>query len=781
MLISYKWLKEYIEGELPSPEKVSEVLNTRSFEVESIEKKENDFILDVKITPNRAHDCACHVGVAKEIAINCDLKFKDLNPSIKEKYFDTNFEAEVTDKRCLRYMLREIRNVEVGESHSDLKNKMESLGEKSINNVVDITNIVLFELGQPMHAFDRDKLSGEKISARTSQIGESMTTLDNNFVEFDDDTCVIADTEPLAVAGIKGGKKAEVDFKTKNLILESANFSAGDIRKISNKIGIETESSKRYENRITPTLTEIAINRATELLLKYGGPNVEVSNVVDIYPRKPKHKYTVGLKFENVEKVLGVSIDRETVEIILNKLEIPFEKLKTKEKVVGFIKTLEGKPYKHGASISFDAPDEFDCSSLTSYVYSKFGVQIPRISVDQYFYSKPISKEELEAGDLIFSNTGVDDHNIFHFESKEFIPGTKFEAGIDHVGIYLGEGKIIHATNSKNKAVTIEDLESSDRFQNTTAYSRPIEKDEERYVLEIPDLRLDLRKEIDIIEEIGRIYGYENIESKPIEGLTPVKNSNQEAFAILKIKSVLQELGFSEVYTSSFDNKGDVKIMKALAKDKNYLRTSLINGINNSLTMGHYNADLIAIDRVQIFEIGKVFSSGVETLVLGLGVKNKNSKKPKVNEILTDTLVKLGEKLGVKFEFAVKDGQEFAQIDLTNLIDQIKIDEDINIDFDSTRKFQALSQYPFMSRDISVWIPTGNGDEKTIFEIVEKYAGELLKTKSLFDIFEKDGRTSYAIRVVFQSNEKTLTDEEVSVIMNKIYEDLKSKEGFEIR
>ena len=107
--------------------------------------------------------------------------------------------------------------------------------------------------------------------------------------------------------------------------------------------------------------------------------------------------------------------------------------------------------------------------------------------------------------------------------------------------------------------------------------------------------------------------------------------------------------------------------------------------------------------------------------------------------------------------------------------------DEIKLDFDNTVQFKTLSPYPFMTRDISVWIPNGKGDQETIFEIVEKYAGDLLRTKRLFDVYEKEGRTSYAVRVVFQSNEKTLNDEEIGGIMDKVYEELKAKEGFEIR
>jgi phenylalanyl-tRNA synthetase beta subunit len=805
MLVSYNWLKEYLGGEVPEPEKIAEVLSAKSFEVESIEKKpadvssgvaKDDFIFDIDVLPNRSHDCLCHTGIAKEIAINFDLDFKYPSPEKTEGGFETNFDVNIEDKNCKRYMLREIKNIEVGESPKGLKDKLESIGEKSINNVVDITNIVMFELGQPMHAFDKDKLEGEKINIRLSKDGEKITTLDKKEVEFEDGTLLIADSEPLAIAGIKGGNKAEVDSNTTNLILESANFVASYIRKSSNKTNIKTDSSKRFENDITPELAETAIHRATELLIKYGGDKVEVSNIVNVYPRPLKGKYKVGLTTEKIEKILGVKISEKEIEEILNKLGIDFKKVNPKKEAVELIKTFEGVPYKYGASVSFDSPESFDCSSLISFTYSQNGFQIPRMAIDQFVFGKEIAKNDLEPGDLVFANQhivnsesqkkfeGTDLEKMIeseHLVSKEFLPGTKIEKALDHNGMYLGDGKIIHCTSIDNKGVIIEDLESSEHFKDVIGYRRIIEKDDERYVLEVPDLRIDLRKEIDIIEEIGRIYGYDKIDPKPLDFKTEIKE-NKEHKSILKIKSELQKLGFSEVVTYSFNKKGDLRAIKALASDKQYLRKSLEKGMLGSLDLNHYNADLIGVDTIKIFEIGKIYpkgepadtDSGVvkEKLVLGLAVRNKNFKKPKTGEIISDTLEKIG------FKVDVKEMDEFAQVELD--VDNLD-SSGSEIDFDNTVQVEKLSSFPFVSRDISVWIPDGEGDENTIFEIVENHAGELLKNKRLMDEFPKEERTSYSVRVVFQSDEKTLTDDEIGKIMDAVYKDLGSKEGFEIR
>jgi phenylalanyl-tRNA synthetase beta subunit len=779
MVFSYNWLKEYLEVKrekgkgksFPSPEEVAKVLNEKAFEVESVEKQGDDYLLDIDVLPNRAHDCLCHTGIAKEIAINFDLKFKYPLAEDKGADFDTDFSAEITDDRCLRYMLREVRNVEVGPSPKELQEKMEILGEKSINNVVDITNIILFELNQPMHAFDKDKLDGKTISARTSKEGEEMTTLDGNPVQFDNDTCVIADEKsPVAIAGIKGGNKAEVMEGTSNLILESANFSAPKIRQSSQKIDIATESSKRYENGITPELTEIAMNRATELLLKYGGDKVEVSNVVDIYPRQASPYYT-GVSVEEVNRLLGLELSEKEISKTLDKLGFEYKYLNTKEFVLKEIKKHLGKPHNTFPSLTYDAPRSFDCTTLTAYVYAHGGKSIPRLTIDQLFFGNEITEEELQPGDLIFSNR---EEGEVRYDTVSFLPGLKFEEGVDHVGMYMGDDGVIHTSRYKGGVVE-EKLSECENFKKIVGYRRFVDKDEMRFAIRVPDIRLDLRNEADIIEEIGRIYGYEKIQPKPIEGLEKVQNSNREASAIMKIKSELQKIGFSEVQTYSFVEEGDLRAVKALASDKQYLRTSISQSFEKTLEKADYFKDLLGIDNAKVFEIGKVYPKGEEQLHLAIALNSKKKVKAKAIEDLNNTLKELG------IDEKLKENDNSLEFDLSKYIEKIDVKDEIKIDFDHETKFKNLSSYPFVARDISVWIPDGKGNEETIYEIVEKHADELLRKKRLLDVYPKDGRTSYAVRVVFQSQEKTLTDEEVGEIMEKVYKDLEAKEGFEIR
>jgi phenylalanyl-tRNA synthetase beta subunit len=776
MKVSFNWLKEYL-SDAGTPQEVADILNMHAFEVEGVEGD----IIDVDVLPNRAHDCLCHMGIAKEVVVNTGAKFSV--PEMKEAKvdFDTDFKVNIEDPKCRRYVLREIKNIEVKESPKELREKLESIGQKSINNVVDVTNFVMFELNQPMHTFDTSKVDGDTINIRLSNKGENLITLDNNEIELDGETLLIADNGPLAIAGIKGGKKAEVDGNTTSIILESANFAPVNIRKTSNKIGIATDSSKRFENEITPELALKATERATELILKYCSTgSTEVSNLVDEYPR-PASPYYTGVSVDEVNKLLGTDLSGKDVSEIFDKLGFEYEYLNTKEFVLEEIRKHLGKPHNTFPSLTYDAPREFDCSTLTAYVFAHGGLSIPRMSVDQLFFGREIEGSELEPGDLIFSNR-LNDKNI-KYETVEFLPGQKFPEGVDHVGMYMGDGKVIYSSKF-NDGVLEEDLSGSKAFPKIVGYRRLVDKDEMRFAVKIPDERLDLRNQNDLIEEIGRVYGYDNIKDEPILELEPDKeNTNAEYSAILAIKSKLQGLGFSEVFTSSFASKGDLKVTKPLAENKSYLRTSLEEGVRSALSQGIYNLDLLQQDRVKVYEIGKVFDNGEEKLVMGLGVANKAIKKPKTHELINEALESLG------MSDRVKEGDNFVEIDPESRIDlpageagNLESDSGgVEIVFNRDAKYETLSQYPHISRDVAVWIEDGKGGENDIYEIIERHAGDLMKNKRLFDVFSKDGKTSFAVRVVFLSNEKTLTDSEVDEVMDKIYKDLSEKKGFEIR
>ncbi|MBD3282142.1 MAG: phenylalanine--tRNA ligase subunit beta, partial [Candidatus Portnoybacteria bacterium] len=314
MNISYNWLKEYV-GSLPKPEKLADLLTMHSFEVEDVKKKGSDYILSIDILPNRAHDCLSYIGIAREVAALTDKKLQIPRIKLRESSMPTKDFVRVDIKEkslCLRYSARVITDIKVKDSPKWLKDKLQTMGQKSINNIVDATNYIMFEMGQPLHAFDFDKVSGKKIIVRKGKKGEKMTTLDNEVCRLDNDILVIADEKnPLALAGVKGGKKAEIGHNTKTIVLEAANFDISAIRKTNRKTNIETESSFRFGYGLDPDLTKEAINRVAGLIQEISGGKV-MKGTVDVYADKPRVK-KIKLNLEKINNILGVKITKREV------------------------------------------------------------------------------------------------------------------------------------------------------------------------------------------------------------------------------------------------------------------------------------------------------------------------------------------------------------------------------------------------------------------------------------------------------------------------------------
>lgn len=322
MKISYNWLQNYFEEKLPSPEEISQGIIFHSFEVEETDKIGNDTIFDIKILPDRAHDCLSHWGIAKEISMIFDLKIKEEVYKVFEPK-TTNLKIKIQDEKCLRYMGRIVRNIKIGESPDWLKEKLNAIGQKSINNIVDAANFVMFDLGQPIHSFDLDKLTSEKIIIRNGKVGEKLTTLDNKEVNLNESILIIADEkDPLVVAGIKGGTKAEVDNNTKNIVIEVANFNPTTTRKTAKQINILTDAVKRYENEISPELCTKAMDAISDLINKLAGGEVE--DVVDVYPKKVEQK-TVSVSIDYINKRLGSNFRKEEIESVWNKLNFKYK------------------------------------------------------------------------------------------------------------------------------------------------------------------------------------------------------------------------------------------------------------------------------------------------------------------------------------------------------------------------------------------------------------------------------------------------------------------------
>lgn len=233
-------------------------------------------------------------------------------------------------------------------------------------------------------------------------------------------------------------------------------------------------------------------------------------------------KYRIGLSLSEINRSLDINITEKEFIEILNKKEIGYKIIDPTKQLVASVKSVIGKPYKRGASVLHDSPDAFDCSSLVSWAAVEAGFSIPRVSIDQYVYSKRINQKDLRIGDLIFANTQEIVHTDGSYFSKvlerevkeeairtetlEFMPGTKVPEGVDHVGIYVGDNKVVHSS-SKNGGVREEDINTSRSFQNIIGYGRIINDEGERFIIEIPDNSPELRNREIFIKEVGKHFG----------------------------------------------------------------------------------------------------------------------------------------------------------------------------------------------------------------------------------------------------------------------------------
>lgn len=790
--VSYKTLSRYLDG-IPEPKKLSDIFLQYICEVEGTEVRGDDTIFEVKITPDRG-DMLSYLGIAREVAVYSGAKLKNVAPKAIEGRETTELSVEVREpKLCPRYIGRVVEGVDDRQSPEWLREALEASGQRSINAIVDVTNFVMLEIGQPMHAFDTAKLhhneNGEvKILVRKATASEKIETLDGRGVELPDTALVIADeVRPLAIAGVKGGAHAGIDAETESIVLEAAVFNPVSVRKTSKAVGITTDSSRRFEHHRAPELARVAMDRATELLLEIF-PNAHAGNIVDEYPRTAS-PYRVGLSPKDIEHLIGISYGPDDLSRDLDRLLFPYMRVaKGAEHIVAEAKALVGAPYFYGASVLFDAPRKFDCSGFVNYLYLGAGVRIPRMTVDQYVFGEEVPFDEMQPGDLIFSTEGG---SKVHHESIEWLKGTKVpEKGIDHVGVYVGDGMIAHASHNNKSVgpeggVLIEKLEGS-RFKTIVGVRRIKELAQERFLIAVPAGRFDLRIGVDIAEEVVRLMGYDKVPVVPLvrNGFSPKKNGIYDA--TLRACNALVPLGFSQIFTYVFRKQGKVEVLNPMAEGINFLRDNLAEGMADALVFNARNAPLIGVDEILMFEIGTVFSSvEKEAVHISLGASVTKSMKQAKKEAREQEILLLADQaleraLNKKISWH-KGGNVWECI--------LPATEDASVAYESlvaqkiSAPYRAISAYPFMLRDIALW-SNNKLSQDEILNIIRTQAGPLLVRDRLFDVFKKDfdgvSKTSYAFNLVFQSYDRTLSDVEVNEIMARIT-DVLSKQGLEVR
>lgn len=322
MRVPLEWLREFVDYPISTDDLILK-LTMVGLEVEGVEKMFEDTVLEVNVTPNRP-DCLSILGIAREVSalLNIPVRFPECG--VGEEDGPSVVDVTISDEDlCFRYAGRDIKGVAIGDSPDWMKRRIEKCGMRPINNVVDITNYVLLELGHPLHAFDLDTLKGGRIRVARSG-GRTMKTLDGTDRALPEDALLIWDGErPVAVAGVMGGAETEVKEKTKNIFLESAFFLPSSVRRTSRTLGLKTESSYRFERGTDIELLEKALDRAVSLMALHCGG--KISRKVDVYP-KAFRPVSIPVRYDRVNRILGTSVRREEMADIVERLGLRAEK-----------------------------------------------------------------------------------------------------------------------------------------------------------------------------------------------------------------------------------------------------------------------------------------------------------------------------------------------------------------------------------------------------------------------------------------------------------------------
>ncbi len=658
----------------------------------------NDYIYEIGLTPNRA-DATSHIGSARDLVAVINrfypekkLKLKLPNVSaFKLDSYDLPIEINIRKEgACGRYSGLCMANIEVKDSPQWLKDQLESVGLRSINNIVDVSNFIMMETGHPIHIFDYDKIEGHKVNIQTVSKGTKFVTLDEEERTLDEQDLMICDeVKPMCIAGVFGGLDSGVKEETTNIFIESAYFDAVYVRKTSKRHGLKTDASFRFERGADPNITVYALKRAALLIKEIAGGTI-ASSIHDVYPR-PIHDWVIDLRYSRLNKIVGQEIDREMVKSILTDLNI----------------------------------------SVLS----------------------------------------------------------------DSEGILK---------------------------------------------LEVPTYKVDVTREIDVIEEVLRVYGYnhirfdDQIRSSINYSYKPDRDRVQNIIAELLVSNGFNEIMNNSLTKSSyyegkedFDANASVRILNPLSSELNVLRQSLIFGGLESVrrNINHKNGN------IKFFEFGKhykiqnakevsVDKKYHESVHLGIFISGKEGNenwKYTIRDVdfydLKSTLTKLFVRFGIeiklmKVEEVREDsysyglnysykGKQIARLSkfANSLTTGMEIEQEVyylDIHFDNFlsilndfgTSYQGLPKFPSVRRDLALLVDkkVNYSDIETIVRKVDK---KLLKGVNLFDIYEgkgiASGKKSYAISLVFQDENRTLTDKIIDKVVKKMVYVLEKELGASLR
>jgi len=317
MKISLNWLRDYVQTPL-GPEQIAQTLSDLGFPCEGIDHLEDDTVIDLEITSNRG-DCLGHIAIARELAAatGSELKMPDVQLDQSDRDVAEFASVEIADPRlCPRYTARMVEAVKVGPSPAWMVKRLEAVGMRSVNNVVDATNYAMMETGQPPHAFDYAKIAAGRIVVRRARAGERIVSIDGTMCNLEPDMLVIADAKkPVAIAGVMGGLETEVSEATTTILLEDASFDPVSVRTTSRRLGLASEAAFRFERGVDIQMIDWASKRTCKLITQVAGGKV-IRGVVDVYPGKPTPKQ-VRLRLSRLKTLLGTEIPQQEVIRIL--------------------------------------------------------------------------------------------------------------------------------------------------------------------------------------------------------------------------------------------------------------------------------------------------------------------------------------------------------------------------------------------------------------------------------------------------------------------------------
>lgn len=638
----------------------------------------NDQVIEFEITPNRA-DCLSMIGMARETAATFEreLQIPEIKLACTDEEASTEASIDILDPDlCPRFTARVIKNVKIEPSPLWMQLRLMKAGMRPINNIVDISNYVMLEYGQPTHAYDLDTIAGKTIITRRAKAGEVIVTLDDVERKLDESYLVIADGDKaIGLAGIMGGDETEVKDHTQNILLEAANFNKTNIRESSKKLGLRSEASSRFEKGVDPELAAIASNRVCQLIEELGAGTV-VGGIIDLYKEKPEPR-KILVREQRVNQILGTQLDSTEIVDILKRLK--FEMIR----------------------------------------------------------------------------------------------------------------------NDENISITI------------------------------PSYRPDLEKEIDMIEEIARIYGYDEIPTTiPMGNHWGAKTNGQQIEEFTK--SVLTSNGANEITTYSFVSpkqfdqinapdysimRNTVNLINPLGEEYSIMRTTLVANMLEVLGR-NYNRSL---ESVTAFEIGNLFlpkqvpvtELPIEKKSLVIGKYGENVDFFTIKGIVCNLLDRLGVK-DYRFDAEKNNGTyhpgrcaniiwgdhilgtfgEVHPIVLENFDIKAKAyiaDLDFNILMQLTRMdriYKALPKYPAITRDIAILVDE-TVTASQIDDVIKTNGGKYLEGGHVFDVYKgkqiPDGKKSVAYTMTFRAENRTLTDEEIKDVYDKLLRKLTEELEAELR